>query len=340
MCQYSVSRRDGQAEFWHQMHYGSLATGGAGMVLLEATAVAPEGRITPYDLGLWDDSQIAGLSDIVDFAHAQGVAAGVQIAHAGRKGSASPMFDNSRPLSIEQGGYQIYGPSALAYGSYPAPRAMTVDQIEATVQAFAQTAARAVQAGFDLIEIHAAHGYLLSQFFSPLANHRADQYGGSLEARSRLILEVLRAVRLEVPASKVLAMRISATEWVPGGNELEQSTQLAAWAAAAGLDLLDVSSGGVIEGVKPPAEPCYLAPLASHIKAETGLVVNTVGIIDTSERAEQLVASGAVDAIMLGRPLLRNPHLPIQWANELGVDLDQVCPPPYSVARWRESRSG
>ena len=336
MCLYSVVSGDGLVAPWHQMHYGSLAAGCAGLVMVEATAVSPEGRMTLGDLGLWDDAQIPGLQSIAGFIHAQGAVAGIQLGHAGRKASTTPMWAGSVPLTKAQGAYATLAPSAVAYGNYPVPSEMSTAQIEAVATAFGAAANRANQAGFDVVEIHAAHGYLLHQFASPLSNRRSDSYGGSLENRTRLHRQVLQTVRQNLPASTVVAMRLSATDWVEGGWDLDQSIQLVKAVKAAGLDHVDVSAGGLVDYAKAPAAPGYLAPFAGQIRQATGLSVNTVGIISTAVQANQLVATGVADAVMLGRPLLRNPHLPIAWAAELGVDPLALCPPQYSQARWRD----
>ena len=339
MAQYSAVKANGQATPWHQTHYGSLAAGGAGLVTLEVAAVTPEGRMTLGDLGLWEDSQVPGLCGIVDFIHSQGAQAAIQLGHAGRKGARTPLWDHSKPLAKELGAFGTMAPSALAFADYPVPHAMTEEQIEATVAAFGAAAVRAVQAGFDVVEIHAGHGYLLHQFASPLSNTRTDAYGGSLENRVRLMLQVIREVRSKVPSDLVVAMLISATDWVQGGWDVDQSIQLAHWAKVSGLDHMDVSTGGLVDYAKVPAAPGYQAPFAGQIKQATGLSVNTVGIIDSAAQANQLVAEGTVDAVMLGRPLLRNPHLPIAWATELGVDPAVLCPPPYIKARWQQYHS-
>jgi len=333
MCQYSAAS-DGLVAPWHRVHYGALAAGGAGLVMVEATAVVPEGRITLGDLGLWDDAQVPGLRDLASYIHDQGAVAAIQLGHAGRKASTTPMWAGSTPLTEEQGAYQALAPSPLAFGNYPVPGEMTVAQIEAVVAAFKAAAVRASRAGFDVIEIHAAHGYLLHQFASPLSNQRSDAYGGSLEDRTRLTMQVLREVRSAVPNEVVVAMRISYTDWVAGGWDLEQSLQLAHWAQAAGLDHLDVSSGGVVDHAKTPLAPGYQAPAAAKIKQATGLSVNTVGLIQTADQANNLVREGQVDAVMVGRPLLGNPHLPMAWADALGLEAAALCPPQYFKARW------
>jgi 2,4-dienoyl-CoA reductase-like NADH-dependent reductase (Old Yellow Enzyme family) len=335
MCQYSTTEPDGRVGPWHQAHYGALAAGGAGLVVVEATAVSPEGRITLNDLGLWEDSQVPGLRDLADFMHSQGVAAGIQLAHAGRKAGTTPMWDGSRPLTAEQGAFITLAPSPIAFGNYPLPRQANAGQIEALTAAWANAAKRAVEAGFDFIEIHGAHGYLLHQFMSPLSNTRVDGYGGTLAGRCRFALAVVKAVRQAIPDRVALSMRVSATDWADGGWGVDDTVQLAVWAREQGLDHIDVSSGGLVENAKVPVGPGYQAPFAAQVKKASGLSANAVGLIDSAAQAEQLVASGAVDAVMLGRPLLRDPHLPIAWATELGVEPTSVCPPQYARAQWR-----
>ncbi|MDR0627533.1 MAG: NADH:flavin oxidoreductase/NADH oxidase, partial [Bifidobacteriaceae bacterium] len=335
MCQYSSAGRDGRVSPWHVAHYGALAQGRPGLIVFEATAVAPEGRITPWDLGLWDDSQVEGLAGLVDFIHGQGVLAGIQIGHSGRKGSTSPMWEGSTYVDPADGGYQTYGPSPLAFGDLPVPLELTTAQIEDLVVAFAAGAERAAKAGFDFIELHGAHGYLMHQFLSPLSNQRLDEYGGSFENRCRFPLAAIAAVRAAIGPDRALLIRVSATDWVPGGWDLEQSVQFARLAKAAGLDHIDVSTGGLIADATVPVAPAYQAPFAAAIRAETHLPVNTVGIVDTSARAAALVEDGTVDAVMLGRPFLRDPNTALKWATELGLEPAEWSPPQYATAGWR-----
>ncbi|MDR2373999.1 MAG: NADH:flavin oxidoreductase/NADH oxidase [Bifidobacteriaceae bacterium] len=335
MCQYSSEFMDGRARPWHAAHYGALAAGGAGVVVLEATAVAPEGRITPWDLGLWEDSQIDGLAGIAGFIKGQGALPGVQLGHSGRKGSTSQMWRGSAHVPPPEGGYRTHAPSAIAFADLPVPLELTPEQIEGLVEAFAAAAARAAQAGFEVIELHGAHGYLLHQFLSPLSNHRLDQYGGSLENRCRFPLAAIAAARRAVGPDKALLIRISATDWAEGGWDLEQSVEFAGLAKAAGVDLIDVSTGGLTPDAPVPVAPGYQAPFAGAIRQRAGVAVSTVGVIETAEQAEGLVADGVADAVMLGRPFLRDPHTPIKWAAELGLDTAEWCPPQYSMGGWR-----
>jgi 2,4-dienoyl-CoA reductase-like NADH-dependent reductase (Old Yellow Enzyme family) len=335
MCQYAAEGRRGGVEAWHRVHYGSLAAGGAGLVVVEATAVAANGRITPWDLGLWDDSQIAPLASVAELIKAQGAIAAIQIGHAGRKGSTSRMWEGSTPVPPEAGGYRADAPSAVAFTGLPVPHELSWPEMAAVAAAFGAAAARARSAGFQAVEIHAAHGYLLHQFLSPLANRRSDSYGGSLANRSRLPLDVVAAAREAIGDDMALMMRVSATDWVDGGWDLDQTAQLAAWARDAGLDHLDVSSGGVVAEARVPVGPAYQVPLAAELGRATGLSVNAVGLIDSAAVAEQIVAEGGVDAVMLGRPLLRDPHTPIKWATQLGEDPAAWSPPQYAIAGWR-----
>jgi 2,4-dienoyl-CoA reductase-like NADH-dependent reductase (Old Yellow Enzyme family) len=334
MCQYSSETKDGRVHPWHIAHYGALAQGRPGLIALEATGVVPEGRITPWDLGLWDDAQIGGLAGIADFIKAQGVVPAIQLGHAGRKGSTSQMWAGSTPLPVAEGGYQTFAPSPIAFGEMPVPQELTTGQIADLVEAFAAAGARAAKAGFDVIEIHGAHGYLLHQFMSPLSNHRADQYGGSLENRLRFPLAVVAAAREAIGADRALFMRISATDWAEGGWDLEQSVELARQAKALGLDHIDVSTGGLVPDAKIPVGPGYQAPFAEAIRGRTGLSANTVAVIETPVQAEALIADGAADAVMLGRPFLRDPHTAVKWATELGLEPAAWSPPQYATAGW------
>ncbi|ADY26237.1 NADPH dehydrogenase [Deinococcus proteolyticus MRP] len=332
MCMYQA--QNGLANDFHLVHYGSFALGGAGLILLEATAVSPEGRISPYDLGLWDDGQIGPLGHITDFAHRHGAKIGVQLAHAGRKASTHRPGEGHGALSEERGAWEVIAPSALAYSeNYPQPREMTPEEIAATPAAFAAAARRAEIAGFDTVEIHAAHGYLLHQFLSPLSNARTDAYGGTFENRIRLLLEVVRAVREVWPEHLPLLVRISATDWVEGGWDLEQSAELARLLRFEGVDVLDVSSGGLDPRQQIAVEPLYQVPFAQAIKqAAPELEVMTVGLIETPMQAEQVLQEGMADWVALGRALLRDPHWPQRAAREFGIA--PALPQPYARAGW------
>lgn len=317
MCQYSSE--DGFANDWHLVHLGSRAQGGAGLVTLEASAVLPEGRISSADLGIWKDAHTPRLEQIARFIHAQGVRCGIQLAHAGRKGGMASPFGGERVLPLEEGGWQPVAPSALAFSpSYAAPRALDAAGIAGVVQAFALAARRALTAGFDFVEIHAAHGYLLHQFLSPIANHRTDNYGGSFENRTRLAMEVVDAVRAEWPAHLPLFVRISATDWVEGGWNIDESVELARLFRARGVDLVDVSSGGQVPDAKIPVGPAFQAPFAARIRAEAGIPTAAVGMITEPDQANALVAEGKADMVFMAREMLRDPYWPVHAAASLG----------------------
>jgi 2,4-dienoyl-CoA reductase-like NADH-dependent reductase (Old Yellow Enzyme family) len=334
MCQYSCEGRDGVATDWHLVHLGTLARGGASLVIAEATAVVPEGRISGWDLGLWNDAQRDALAPIVAFMHARGARAGIQIAHAGRKASTYRDWSGRGTQPIADGGWQSVAPSTVAFEGYDAPRAMTTGDIDAVVAAFGSAARRAVEAGFDVVEIHAAHGYLIHQFLSPLSNLRDDEYGGSLEGRARLLLRVLGEVRAAVGEAVPVFVRLSATDWVePDGWTLEQTIAVAGWAREAGVDLVDVSASGLVPGVTVPAAPGYLVPFAKAVRDGAAVPVTAVGLITASEQAEDIVASGSADAVLIGREFLRDPHFALRAAHELGVAVD-YWPPQYARGAW------
>jgi 2,4-dienoyl-CoA reductase-like NADH-dependent reductase (Old Yellow Enzyme family) len=335
MCQYSADGLDGMPTDWHLAHLGSLARGGAGMVMTEATAVSPEGRISAWDLGLWNDGQRDALGRIVAFLHARGAVAAVQLAHAGRKASTYPEWVGTGSQAPEDGGWVPVAPSAVAFPGYAEPSALDAAGVAGVVADFASAARRAVEAGFDVVEIHAAHGYLLHQFLSPLANLRTDEWGGSLEGRARLLLDVVRAVRTAVGEDVPVLVRFSGTDWAPGGWTIEDTETVAGWSAAAGADWFDVSSGGMTPDARIPVGPGYQVPLATAVRTATGVPVNAVGLIETAEQAEAIVASGRADAVMLARPLLRDPHLPLVWAAELGADVS--WPVQYQRAKPRRT---
>ena len=321
MCQYSAPL-DGVAREWHHVHIGSFATGGAGLIMMEATGVLPEGRISINCLGLWNDAQRDALKPIVEFAHAMGTKIGIQLAHAGRKGTTMPPGSEHPFATVAEGGWSAPAPSEIPFGKMPTPHEMTVDEIKKTVTAFADAAKRAVDAGFDLVEIHAAHGYLIHQFLSPLSNHRSDEYGGAFENRSRFLVEIVNAIRSVIPDSMPLFVRISATDWVDGGWDLAQSIDLARVLKHTGVDLIDVSSGGLSDQQKISPAPGYQVPFAEAIKNEVGIPVNAVGMIHEASFANELVSSGKVDAVMAARAFLRHPRWPFDVAAELGADID------------------
>ncbi|HUX28855.1 MAG TPA: NADH:flavin oxidoreductase/NADH oxidase [Terracidiphilus sp.] len=317
MCQYSSE--DGFATDWHLVHLGSRAQGGAGLVIVEASAVVPEGRISIADLGIWKDEHIPALKRIVDFIHSQGVRAGIQLAHAGRKGSMSAPFTGERLLGPDEGGWQPVAPSAVAFSeSYAVPQALDKAGIAAVVEGFRKAALRALEAGFDLVEIHAAHGYLLHEFMSPLANERTDEYGGSFENRTRLVLEVVDTVRGAWPAHLPLFVRISATDWVDGGWNADESVKLARLFKEHGVDLVDASSGAVVPYAKIPVGPGFQVQFAARIRREAGIPSAAVGLITEPEQANGVIAEGEADLVFLAREMLRDPYWPVHAAAALG----------------------
>jgi 2,4-dienoyl-CoA reductase-like NADH-dependent reductase (Old Yellow Enzyme family) len=317
MCQYSCE--NGFANDWHLVHLGSRAVGGAGLVFAEATAVTPEGRISPQDLGLWTDAHAEPLARIVKFIHSQGTAAGIQLAHAGRKASTARPWEGGVKLPESKGGWSnVVAPSAVAYSpEYPMPSALTEDGIATVVRAFGEAARRAREAGFRVIEIHAAHGYLLQEFLSPLSNLRTDRYGGSFENRTRIVGEVVQAIRRNWPERHPLFIRISATDWVEGGWDVEQSVALARMLGPLGVDLVDCSSGGNVHNAKVPVAPNYQVPFAARIRQDTGIPTAAVGLITEPAQAEHLLQTGQADLIVMAREMLRNPYWPERAAKEL-----------------------
>jgi 2,4-dienoyl-CoA reductase-like NADH-dependent reductase (Old Yellow Enzyme family) len=334
MCQYS-SGPDGFASDWHLMHLGSRAAGGAGLILVEATAVVPEGRISPADLGLWNDEHIPALKAINHFIKSQGAATGIQLAHAGRKASTSPDADGSHPLSPDKGGWATLAPSPLAFAEgYPVPHELDLESIQSVVASFRAAAHRADQAEFDVVEIHAAHGYLLHQFLSPLSNHRKDGYGGSFANRSRIVREVVIAVREVWPETKPLFVRLSATDWMePEGWTIEQSVALAKDLSGLGVDFIDTSSGGVVPGAKIPIGPGYQVPFASQIRSEALIATGAVGLITEAHQAETILRDRKADAVLIGREFLRDPAFALHAAQTLGVDV----PWPRQYQRAKKS---
>ncbi len=330
MCQYSSI--DGFPTAWHLVHLGSRAVGGAGLVMMEATAVSPEGRISPGDQGLWSDAHGEALKPIVHFITSQGAAAAIQIAHAGRKASTDAPWRGGRVLSPAEGGWLTLAPSPVPFApGYPQPQACGDADIKRVISDFAHAARRAHAAGFDVLELHMAHGYLLHEFLSPLANRREDRYGGSLENRLRLPLEVTEAVRGVWPEAKPLFVRISATDWVDGGWDIEQSVILARELKKRGVDLVDCSSGGMVADAQIPAGPGFQTPLATRIRSEAGIPTGAVGLITDPLQAEQIVRTGLADCVFLGRELLRDPYWPLHAARALQSDC--TWPAQYERAR-------
>jgi 2,4-dienoyl-CoA reductase-like NADH-dependent reductase (Old Yellow Enzyme family) len=317
MCQYSS--HDGFATDWHLVHLGSRAVGGAAVVFTEATAVTADGRISPEDLGIWNDAHVEPLARIVRFLHSQGSHAGMQLAHAGRKGSTyRPWASATGSVPPAAGGWTALAPSAVAFEGYAVPRALSESGMREVVRAFADAARRARDAGFRIVEIHAAHGYLLHEFLSPLSNLRDDRYGGSFENRTRLVREVVEAVRREWPERLPLFLRVSATDWVEGGWDIEQSVELARQVGALGVDLVDCSSGGLVAHARIPIGPGYHVPFSERIRRETGILTGAVGLITSASQADEVVRSGRADAVLLARQFLRDPYWPLHAAAELG----------------------
>lgn len=329
MCQYSAI--DGLPNDWHLVHLGSRAVGGAGLVIVEATAVSAEGRISPGDVGLWSEAHQQAWQPITGFVKAQGAVVGVQLAHAGRKASAQRPWEGGGPLSAEQGAWPTVAPSAVPFDKHwHVPQALDKAGIAKVIADFRAAAVRALAAGFELIELHGAHGYLLHQFLSPLSNQRTDEYGGSFENRTRLVREVIAAVREVWPEHLPLWLRISATDWADGGWDIEQSVRLAAEVKSMGVDLIDVSSGGLIPHVKIPVSPGYQVPFAARLRHDVGVATGAVGLITESTHAARIIEEGSADVVLIARESLRDPYFPRRAAQELGVAI--TAPVQYQRA--------
>jgi 2,4-dienoyl-CoA reductase-like NADH-dependent reductase (Old Yellow Enzyme family) len=332
MCQYSCENQDGMPGSWQQLHLGSRAIGGAGLIIVEASGVAPEGRITPWCTGIWNDEQAAAWKTIVDICHSHGSKVAMQLAHAGRKASVHREWSGVGTIPVSEGGWESVSATDVAFGEYAAPRRLTVPEIQGLVQAFAEAAKRAVGAGFDAVEIHGAHGYLIHQFLSPISNDRDDEYGGSLENRARLLMEVIDAVRNVIPKTMPLFLRLSATDYAENGWDPDQTAEVSGWAAEKGVDLIDVSSGGLITGVKIPSGPGYQVPFAKHVSERINHPVSAVGQITEAKQAEEILQSGQVDVILIGRASLRDPYWPLRAAHELGAEV--AWPAQYERGVW------
>lgn len=321
MCEYSAI--DGVPNDWHLVHLGSRAVGGAGLVFTEATAISSEGRISPGDTGIWNAGQRDAWARIAKFIASQGASPGIQLAHAGRKASTAAPWDGGKPLAAEHGGWTPVAPSALAFDAgYAVPHALDAAGIANVLADFRASALRADEAGFALIEIHAAHGYLLHEFLSPLSNRRADEYGGSLENRARLLRETVAAVREVWPAPRPLCVRVSATDWVPGGWDIDECVELARWLKHDGVDLIDCSSGGAVPHANVPAAPGYQVPFAARIRHEAGMATGAVGLITEPAQAEAILVRGDADVIFMAREFLRDPYFARRAAAELGVAIE------------------
>lgn len=330
MCQYSSE--DGFANDWHLVHLGSRAVGGAALVLSEATAVSPEGRISPEDQGIWKDAHMEKLKQITGFIQQQGAYAGIQLAHAGRKASTTAPWKGNKQLAATAGGWQTLAPSAIAYREADEiPEALTTEGIRKVIDDFNMAARRAVAAGYDVIELHAAHGYLLHQFLSPLSNKREDSYGGSFENRIRLLQEIVASILPELKPGMPLFVRISGTDWAEGGWDITQSVRLSALLKEMGVDLMDVSSGALVSGVRIPVGPGYQVPLATQIREETGILTGAVGLITEAVQAEAILQEGKADVVLLARELLRDPYFPQHAALALGEEVSYLL--QYERAR-------
>jgi len=319
MCQYSSE--DGFANDWHLVHLGSRAVGGAALVLTEATAVSPEGRISPNDLGVWKDEHISFLSRITDFITKQGSIPGIQLAHAGRKSSQLPPWEGSKALTKEQGAWQTYAPSAIAFKEgEPVPKELSIDEIKKITGYFRDAAVRAKKAGFKVIELHGAHGYLIHEFLSPFSNKRTDAYGGSFENRVRFLLEIIESVREVWTEENPLFLRISATDWKEGGWSEDDSIKLAQLLKTKTIDLIDCSTGGNVADVKIPVKPLYQVGFSESVKKSTDILTGAVGLITTSQEANSIIEENKADVVLLARELLRDPYFPLRAATELGKD--------------------
>jgi 2,4-dienoyl-CoA reductase-like NADH-dependent reductase (Old Yellow Enzyme family) len=319
MCQYSAN--DGFVGQWHSAHLNAFATGAPGLIMVEATGVVPEGRISIGCPTINDDAHAAAFKPMIDFAHSQNVKMGIQLAHAGRKASTMRPWDDHRMASAEEGGWQSVSSSAIAFHGYPQPRALTIDEIHQLTRDYVAAAKRAVKVGFDVIEIHAAHGYLMHQFYSPLGNTRSDEYGGSFENRVRFLLETVTAVREAIPASTPLFVRISATDWVDDGWNLVDSIELCAQLKVLGVDLIDVSTGGNVHNAPIKATPGFQVPFAAAIRAEAAIMTAAVGLITEPEQAQYIIETGEADAVFLARAMIRNPRWALNAAEKLGVKI-------------------
>ncbi len=331
MCQYRAVA--GLPNSWHFVHLGKFAVGGAGLVMAESTAVESVGRISPRDTGMWDEDHVEAWRPVVTFVREQGALAGIQLGHAGRKASTAPPWEGIGYVTPENGGWNTVAPSSAAFGSLPAPRALTDEEISLIVQRFIWAAAFSDEAGFDVVEIHGAHGYLLHQFLSPLSNHRTDKYGGPFENRVRLLLDVVGGVRKEWPDHKPLFVRVSATDWVDGGWSLEETVELARLLGELGVDLVDCSSGGAVPDAKIVTGPSYQVGFAEAVKSKAEVSTAAVGLITEPWQANEIIQSGKADAVMMAREFLRQPHWPLLAASELGVSID--WPSEYERAEPR-----
>ena len=333
MCMYSCENRDGVPTDFHLAHLGARALGGAGLIFVEASAVEAIGRITPWDAGIWNQDQVVGWQRVTALIHASGAKVAMQLAHAGRKASTHRGWSGDGSISAADGGWQSVSSTSEAFDGYAAPRELSTAEVELLPALFAAAATRSVEAGFDAVQLHAAHGYLIHEFLSPLTNQRQDQFGGSLENRARLLLDTVRAVRAVLPAGMPLMIRFSGTDYVDGGWDIASTAQVAKWCEVEGADMFDISSGGLVVGAKIPLGPGYQVPLAEYVAERVGEPVSAVGQITEGAQAEAILQDGEVSVILIGRASLREPNWPIRVAHELGVSIDYV-PNQYSRAGW------
>lgn len=333
MCQYSAE--NGLANSWHLVHLGSRAVGGSSLIMTEATAVSPEGRISPGDLGIWSEKQAEALRPITTFIRQNGAVAAIQIAHAGRKASSAPPWKGGQSLSSSEGGWTPMAPSAVPFSpQHPVPYELSATEILDIIDQFKRAARLSLAAGFEVVEIHMAHGYLLHEFLSPLSNHRQDLYGGSFENRIRLPLQIAKEIRMIWPESRPIFVRISTSDWSENGWDLEQSVRFCQELKKVGVDLIDCSSGGLVPHARIPSEPGYQVPFSETIRKETGFLTGAVGLITEATQAESILMEGRADAIFLGRELLRNPYWPLDAAKELDVQIE--WPNPYVRAKTQK----
>lgn len=334
MCQYSST--DGFADDWHLVHLGSRAVGGASLIFTEASAVTVSGRISPFDLGIWDDKHVENLARITAFIHRMGAVSGIQLAHAGRKGSCRPPWEGGQPIPPNEGGWNIVAPSPIPFSEMSAiPKELDKQGIQEIKLAFKNAALKALKAGFKIVEIHSAHGYLLHSFLSPLSNHRKDEYGGSLENRMRLVCEVAQEIRSVIPKTMPLFTRISGTDWVDGGWDIQQAIELAKALQGYGVDLIDVSSGGIVPHAKIPVGPCYQVPLASAIRDTAKMMTGAVGLITEAHQANDIITSGKADLVFIGRELLREPYWALKAEQLFGQEAKWPTPYGYAVKRHK-----
>lgn len=334
MCQYSS--KEGFAGDWHLIHLGSRAQGGAGLIFTEAAAVTPQGRISPFDLGIWDLKHVEALKRITTFIHEMGAISGIQLAHSGRKGSCRPPWEGGGAISSKESGWDVIGPSSISFSAESStPKEMDKQGIQDVKTAFKKAALRAIEAGFKIIEIHSAHGYLLHSFLSPLSNHRQDDYGGSLENRMRFVCEVAQEIRSVIPEDMPLFTRISATDWVEGGWDIEQSIKLAIALKKCGVDLIDASSGALVPYAKIPVGPSYQVPFASAIRAEAEIMTGAVGLITEPHQANEIITSGKADLVFVGREFLREPYWGLKAEQALGQEAKWPTPYGYAIKRHK-----